>query len=314
MNVIMTAPRLAAPAVALLESAGATIHYMDPFPPPEAIARLARSIDPVAILSRQGRVDAQVMQAAPNLKIVARHGVGVDDVDLAEAARRSILVTRAPGSNTHAVAEHTIALILALAKRLPAFAAQVAAGHWRAAAAQTRDLRGLRLGIVGCGAIGREVARLATPFGIEPAGYDPAATHADFPLAPDLDTLLRRSDILSLHLPYTPSTHHLIGAAALAALPEGALVINTARGGLIDEPALAQALDSGHLDGAGLDVFEAEPAPLDHPLRRHPKVIATPHVAGVTPGSLVAMGTMAAECIAAILTGAPVPPDRIVHP
>ncbi len=315
MNVIMTAPRLAAPAVALLESAGAVIHYMPPFPKPDAIADLARRIDPVAILSRQGPVDAQVMDAAPNLKIVARHGVGVDDVDLAEAARRHILVTRAPGSNTQAVAEHTLALILALAKRLPAFSAQVAQGHWRAAADKTRDIAGLRLGLLGCGAIGRAVARLAAPFGMRIEGYDPAAAPTpEIPtLAPDLPSLLRRTDVLSLHLPFLPATRHIVGAAALAALPAGALVINTARGGLIDEGALTAALDSGHIDGAGLDVFEDEPAAPDHPLRRHAKVLATPHVAGVTDGSLINMGVMAAECIVAVIAGTPVPPDRMVY-
>ncbi len=120
--------------------------------------------------------------------------------------------------------------------------------------------------------------------------------------------------MLSLHCPYTPATHHLIDAAALAALPAGAFVVNTARGGLIDEAALLAALETGHIAGAALDVFEGEPPPAGHPLRSHPRVIATPHVAGTTPRSLVAMGVMAAECIAAVLTGAPVPAGRTVQP
>ena len=314
MNVIMTAPRLAEPAAALLEQAGATIHYMRPFPNAAEVAALAKAVDAVAILSRQGPVTAEVMDAAPNLQIVARHGVGVDDVDLAEAARRGIVVTRAPGSNTVAVAEHTLALILALAKRLPTFSAQIARGGWREGGDKARDVAGLRLGLVGCGAIGQAVARLAAAFGMDVAGYDPIVTEAaHIPhLTRDLPTLLRRSDVLSLHVPLTPATRHLIGAAELSALPHGALVINTARGGLIDESALAQALATGQVEAAGLDVFESEPPQADNEFRDHAKVIVTPHVAGVTDGSLVNMGLMAAECIVAKLQGRTIARERIV--
>jgi len=314
MHVIMTAPRLAPQAVALLEAAGATLHYMAPFPSAPEVAALAASVQPDAILSRQGPVTAAVMDAAPGLRIIARHGVGVDDVDIAEAQRRGIVVTRAPGSNTQAVAEHTLALLLALTKDLPLLSAQVAAGAWRGAGTKVRDVAGLRLGLVGCGAIGQAVARLAAAFGMSVAAYDPA--ESDSPgvaRLPTLQALLARSDILSLHLPLLPATRHLIGTAELAALPPGAIVINTARGGLIDEAALHDAIEAGHLAGAGLDVFEDEPPPNDHPLRRHPRVICTPHVAGVTDGSLVNMGVMAAECIVAVLRGDPVPSDRLVR-
>jgi D-3-phosphoglycerate dehydrogenase len=177
-----------------------------------------------------------------------------------------------------------------------------------------RDIAGLRLGLLGCGAIGQAVGRLAGAFGMDVAGYDPGPRAADdIERAPTLDALLRRSDVLSLHLPYMATTRHVIGAAALAAMPAGAIVVNTARGGLIDEAALLAALDSGHVAGAGLDVFETEPPAPDDRLRSHPHVFATPHVAGVTDGSLVTMGVMAAECIAAVLTGAPVPPERLVR-
>ena len=312
MNVIMTSPRLADEAVALLDAVGAQIHYMAPFPKAEAIAALAREIGAVAILSRQGPVTAAVMDAAPQLRIVARHGVGVDDVDVAEANRRGIVVTRAPGSNTQAVAEHTLAMILALAKRLPALSAQVAAGQWRLASDKVRDIAGLRLGVLGYGPIGQAVTRLARPFGMVIAVNQRSSPGDDVDWMPDLPSFLARSDVLSLHLPYTASTRHIIGRAELALLPAGAMVINTSRGGLIDEAALLEALDSGHLSGAGLDVFQDEPPDPAHPLRRHPAVIATPHVSGVTDGSLVNMGVMAAECIAAVLTGQPVPADRIV--
>jgi len=314
MHVIMTAPRLAPQAVALLEAAGATLHYMTPFPSAPEVAALAASVQPDAILSRQGPVTAAVMDAAPGLRIIARHGVGVDDVDIAEAQRRGIVVTRAPGSNTQAVAEHTLALLLALTKDLPLLSAQVAVGAWRGAGTKVRDVAGLRLGLVGCGAIGQAVARLAAAFGISVAAYDPAESDSpDVARLSTLQALLARSDVLSLHLPLLPATRHLIGTAELAALPPGAIVLNTARGGLIDEAALHDAIEAGHLAGAGLDVFEDEPPPKDHPLRRHPRVICTPHVAGVTDGSLVNMGVMAAECIVAVLRGDPVPSNRLVR-
>ncbi len=315
-QVVMTAPRLAEPAVRLLEAADCSIHYMPPYPPPDTIAALARTVRADAILTRQGQVTAEVMDASDRLVIVARHGVGVDDVDLAAAAARGIMVTRAPGSNTDAVAEHTVAMVLALAKQFGPLGASIADGAWRGAATKVRDIAGLRLGLLGLGAIGRRVATLAAAFDMEVAAFDPAAPESAFgdaiARAPSLDALLERSDALSVHCPLTPATRRLIGADAIARLPAGAMVVNTARGGIVDETALYDALQSGHLSGAALDVFETEPPPADHPLRRHPAVIVTPHVAGVTDAALIAMGAMAAECIAWRLQGLPVPAERIV--
>lgn len=309
----MTAPRLAAQAVALLEAAGGRLHYMPPYPAARDVAALAARVDPVAILSRQGPVTATVMDAAPRLRIVARHGVGVDDVDVAEAVRRGVLVTRAPGSNTRAVAEHAMAMVLALVKDLGPLTASVAAGGWREAGTKVRDVAGLRLGLVGCGAIGQAVGRMAGAFGMDVLGFDPAGGDvAGIERVGSLAEMWPRADVVSLHLPMSPATRHVVDAAALAALPAGAFVVNTARGGLIDEAALLAALESGHVAGAGLDVFEVEPPVVADRLRGHPRVIATPHVAGVTDGSLVTMGVMAAECIAAVLTGGVVPAERLV--
>lgn len=308
MNVVMTSPRLAAPAVSLIEAAGGILHYMPPYPTAEAIGTLAARLGAVAILSRQGPVTAAVMDQVPSLRIVARHGVGVDDVDVAEAGRRGILVTRSPGSNTRAVAEHTLALILALVKDLPCQSAAVAAGGWRQAGTQVGDVAGLRLGLLGYGDIGRAVGRLAQAFAME------VTPHTSQGGADGLAALLARSDVLSLHLPMNVANRHIIGAAQLAQLPQGAFIINTSRGGLIDEGALYGALESGHVGGAGLDVFEREPPRADHPLRTHPRVIVSPHVAGVTADSLVAMGVMAAECIAAVLRGGQPPAACVVSP
>ena len=311
----MTAPSLAAAAVRLLEQAGGRVHYMPPYPAAPAVAELVGRLQADAILCRQGRVDGAVMDASRRLRIVARHGVGVDEVDIAAAAARGLLVTRAPGSNTAAVAEHTLAMILALIKHLPALSTIIGAGGWRGTM-KVGDAAGLRLGLLGFGAIGQAVARLATVFGIVVHAFDPmvpAAAFSNVRRCSTLEMLLAEAEVLSVHCPLLPQTRHLVGTGALAALPRGAFVVNTARGGIVDEAALLAALDSGHIAGAALDVFEDEPPAADHPLRRDPRVIVTPHVAGVTDRALEGMGVMAAECIVAAMTGAVIPADRIVR-
>ena len=315
-DVVMTSTFLAEPAVAILEAAGCRIHYMRPYPPAEEVAARVAEVQAHAILTRQGRVTAAAMDASPNLRVIARHGVGVDDVDVAEAARRGILVTRAPGSNALAVAEHAMAMLLALAKQFRPLGQTIADGGWRDPQGRVRDLAGLRLGLVGFGDIAQRVARMAMAFDIRVSAWSPRLVASNVPgvtVAASLDALLAGSDAISLHCPYTAQTHHLIGTAELARMPAGGYVINTARGGIVDEAALANALDAGHLAGAAIDVFEQEPPPVDHLLRRHAKVICTPHISGVTEASLVNMGVMAAECIAWALTGQNVPEARIVR-
>ncbi len=312
-HVVMTSPRLAAPAVELLERAGCVIHYTEPYPNAAVLSELVARVQADAILARQGQVDGGVIAASPRLRIVARHGVGMDEVDLAAAGKHGVLVTRAPGSNTRAVAELAMALLLALVKDLRPFAGEIAGGGWRRGATHSRDVAGLRLGLIGYGMVGRAVGRLAQAFAMTVTAYDPVPGAADGVVRAESPLALAAvSDVLSLHCPLTTQTRALVDAAVLAALPAGGFVVNTARGGIVDEAALLAALDSGHLAGAALDVFETEPPPADHPLRTHPKVLATPHIAGVTPGSLVTMGMMAAECIVAALTGQTVPPERIV--
>lgn len=312
-DVVMTSPFLAPPAVSVLEQAGCRIHYMRTYPTAAEVAARVAEVQAHAVLTRQGPVTQAALDASPNLRIVARHGVGVDDVDVAGATARGILVTRATGSNTRAVAEHSLAMVMALAKGLRPLGQAIAQGGWRDPKASVRDLAGMRLGLLGFGGIARAMVPMASAFGMVVHAHAPRLREADGVIVqPSLAALLAMSDALSIHCPYTPATHHLIGAEALAALPQGAFVVNTARGGIIDEAALAAALDRGHIAGAALDVFEGEPPAPDHPLRAHPGVICTPHISGVTAASLVSMGLMAAETIAWHLTGQPIPADRIV--
>ncbi len=311
-DVLMTAPALAPAAVALLEAAGCRVHYTPPYPGEALLSERMAALRPAALLSRQGRVTAPVMDAHPGLRVIARHGTGLDEVDLAAARARGIPVFRTPGANAGAVAEHALAVLLALCKDLRPLGETVAAGGWRDQV-RVRDVEGMRLGLVGLGLIGRRVARLAQAFGMEVLAWSPTAAPDVAPgvrRLPDLHALLPHCEALSLHCPLLPETRHLLDAAGMARLPEGAFVVNTSRGGLLDEAALLAALERGHLAGAALDVFEEEPPPADHPLRRHPRVLVTPHVAGVTPGSLDRMGVMAAECILAVLQGREPPPGR----
>lgn len=316
-NVVITAPTVAAQAVELLRDNGCDVHFMDPYPSAAAVAALVAKTQADAILVRQGAINAEVFAASPRLRIVSRHGVGMDNVDIPAGRAAGVMLTNAPGSNSREVAEHAVALMLALVKDLPGHTAAIAGGGWRGAAGQVRDMRGLGVGILGYGRIGHQVTELLAPWGVRITAYDPyvdAAAFAGVTRAESLAALWPASDILTIHAPRTAETEGLVNAAALAAMPKGAIVVNAARGGIVDEAALAAALDSGHIAGAGLDVFDVEPPPADHPLRKHPRVISTPHVAGVTPNSLVTMATMAAECIVARLNGRQVPPERVVEP
>ncbi|MEX2286034.1 MAG: phosphoglycerate dehydrogenase [Planctomycetaceae bacterium] len=226
---------------------------------------------------------ARVIEAAPRLRVIARTGVGFDAIDVAACDRAGIAVTTTPGVNHHAVAEHTIALLMGVARGFPRLDRMVREGRW------TRTphprVMGTTLGIVGLGRIGRAVATRAVGLGMNVLAYEPYPDR-DFVKQwkielTDLDTLLARSDFVSLHAPMTADNRHLINARTLAKMKQGSVLINTARGSLVDEKALYDALKSGHLRGAGLDVFEVEPLPLSSPLLQLDNVLLAGHVAGL---------------------------------
>jgi D-3-phosphoglycerate dehydrogenase / 2-oxoglutarate reductase len=230
-------------------------------------------------------VDAEVIQAAPKLRVIARAGTGVDNVDVAAATARGVVVMNAPGANSVSVAELAMGLMLALSRSLPAADASMKRGVWDKKKLTGTELRGKTLGIVGLGRIGQEVAARARAFGMEIVAHDPfiseqIASGLGIELL-SLDDLCARVDYMSLHLPATPETRHLMDAARLARCRPGVRIVNTARGELIDERALADAIEAGHIAGAGIDVFEVEP-PSDWRLAKLPQVIATPHIAAST--------------------------------
>ena len=250
---------------------------------------------------------AEVLGACPKLKLISIWGTGTDNVDLPAAAARGITVTNTPGANAVAVAEHTVALMLAAAKQIvPADRAMRQGGWPRNLVPQ---LRGKRLGLVGTGLIGREVAAMAKGLGMEVVAwtFHPSARLADTLglRYVEIEELLRTSDIVSLHLRATPETRHFLTRARLAMLKPGAVLVNTARGALIDEAALVECLQEKRIAGAALDVFETEPLPADHPLLGLPNVLLTPHAAGMTPEVIQTGLAMAAENIENFLKATP---------
>ncbi len=243
------------------------------------------------------RVDAALIEAGPRLRVIARAGVGVDNVDLAAAGRRGIVVMNAPDATTISVAELTVALLLGLARHLSAADRSMKAGQWEKKAFAGTELAGKTLGVVGFGRIGRRVARLASAFEMNVLAHDAATVPAEtFARLVSLDTLCAQADYITLHLPVTPATRHLFDRARLACCMRGVRLVNTARGELIDDAALLAALDDGQVAGAALDVFAIEP-PLDTRLIVHPAVVATPHLAASTAEAQERVGIEAASAV-----------------
>jgi D-3-phosphoglycerate dehydrogenase len=261
----------------------------------------------VAVNSRDP-ISARVIESCPQLKVIAKAGSKpTSNVDLAAAERCGVRVTWTPGANAVSVAEMTLALILTVVKRLPELSAHLRRGGWRTYDLLGGELAGKTLGMVGLGAIGCEVARLFQAFGGRVIAHDPgvaATTAAGLGIRLlDLPDLLAAADILSLHCEMNPQTAGLVNDENLAKMKAGAVLVNTARGGLVDEQALLAALDSGQLSAAALDVFATEPIPKDHPLLVHPRVFAVPHVSAFTHEASFRETSWALEDVGRVLSG-----------
>ena len=253
------------------------------------------------------RWDAAALALGPKLRVVSRIGVGYDNVNLADAAAAGIVVCYAPEAPTVSTAEHTMTLMLAVTKSLPALQARAREGLAGALVSSTLELDGATLGLVGLGRIASRVARAAQALGMQVVASDPFVTTSPVDgvrLVP-FEDLLDVSDVISLHAPALPSTHHLINEQTLALMKPGAYLVNCARGGLVDQDALLAALDSGHLAGAALDVTEPEPLPAGHPLLEHARVIVTPHIASATAAGRRRLYEHAIENALAVIAGRP---------
>ena len=302
--IIVTGADLAPQALDLL--AGYHIVYAGKTPTEDDLVALCRAHNPVAIIVRYGKVGAAVMDAAPSLKVISKHGSGTDTIDKAAAQARGIEVVAAVGANAAAVAEQALALLLACAKSVVALDARMHAGHWDKATHKSLELGGRTVGLVGLGAIGLRFARMADALSMRVIGFDPFAKNLpDYVQSVPLETLWRESDAVSLHCPLTDDNRNLLGAATLAQCKRGVIVVNTARGGLIDEAALLAAVRSGQVMAAGLDSFAVEPMVAGHPFQGEPRFILSPHIGGVTSDAYVNMGVGAAKNLLAVLARTP---------
>ena len=305
--VVLLAEKLAPSAVAMLGD-DVEVRHVDGTDRPALLAALA---DADALLVRSAtQVDAEALAACTRLKVVARAGVGLDNVDVPAATARGVMVVNAPTSNIVSAAEHAVALLLAAARNIPAADASLRAGKWARSSLTGTEINGKVAGIVGLGKIGQLVAQRLAAFGVELIAYDPyvapaRAAQLGIELV-SLDDLLRRAELVSIHLPKTPETLGLIGKDQLAVTRPGVIIVNAARGGLVDEDALAEAVRSGHVGGAGIDVYVTEPT-TSSPLFEIPQIVVTPHLGASTDEAQDRAGTDVARSVLLALAGEFVP-------
>ena len=298
--VLVTGADLAPQALALLQDF--EVVYAGKTPQEPDLVALCQRHDPVAIIVRYGKVGPAVMDAAPSLRVISKHGSGTDTIDKEAARARGVEVRAAVGANAAAVAEQALALLLACAKSVVQLNGRMHAGHWDKATHKSLELHGRTIGLVGLGAIGQRFARMCDAMGMKVIGHDPFAQNLPGSIRPvDLATLWRESDAISLHCPLTDDNRNMLDAQALQACRRGVIVVNTARGGLVDEAALLSAVRSGQVAAAGLDSFAVEPMTAPHPFHGERNIILSPHIGGVTGDAYVNMGVGAARNVLAVL-------------
>ncbi|MDH0738473.1 NAD(P)-dependent oxidoreductase [Achromobacter spanius] len=297
---LVTAADLAPEALALLQ--GFNIVYAGKTPTEDDIVALCRQHDPVAIIVRYSKVGAAAMDAAPSLRVISKHGSGTDTIDKAAATQRGIEVVAAAGANAAAVAEQALALLLGCAKSLVTLDARMRDGHWDKSTHKSLELDGKTIGLIGLGAIGRRFAAMAHGMNMRVIGHDPYAQNLPAYIdAVPLQQLWQEADAISLHCPLTDENRGLINADTLAQCRPGVILVNTARGGLVDEGALLAAVRSGQVAAAGLDSFDVEPMTAGHPFQQEPRITLSPHIGGVTRAAYVNMGVAAARNVLAVL-------------
>lgn len=297
---LVTAADLAPQALALLT--GFDIVFAGKTPTEDDVVALCQQHNPVAIIVRYSKVGAAAMDAAPALKVISKHGSGTDTIDKVAAQARGIQVVAAVGANAAAVAEQALALLLACAKSVVHLNERMHAGHWDKATHKSVELAGRTVGVIGLGAIGQRFARMAHAMDMRVLGFDPYAKQLpDYIELASLETIWRESDALSLHCPLTADNAQLLNAQTLAACKPGVIVVNTARGGLIDEAALLAAVRAGQVAAAGLDSFAVEPMTAPHIFHGEARVLLSPHIGGVTADAYVKMGVAAAQNALAVI-------------
>jgi D-3-phosphoglycerate dehydrogenase len=282
------------------------------------IARRVRQFQPDGIVVRKGKITREVLEASPRLRAVCKHGVGIDNIDVEAATELGIPVMITASANFESVAEHALALILTLLRNIHLQHAYTRSGGWDKSSYQGADLLGKTLGLVGFGRIGRRLCELVEPFRMETLVYDPYLPSEQLPArvnqVTDLSAMLPLVDVLSIHVPLTPETARLIGRQELALLRPQAYLVNTARGGVVDEAALIRALQEGKIRGAALDTFEQEPPDPGNPLLGMDNVVVSNHVGGSSRDALTRMGVGAVRNVLDILSGKELDQASIINP
>ncbi|GFM89430.1 3-phosphoglycerate dehydrogenase [Pseudomonas cichorii] len=316
-TLLLTGPELTAEAMAYAASQGVRVVPTTPYTPADELTAIIASEQPDAIIVRQGKLTREMIDASRKLKIIAKHGVGYDTIDIAAAAERSIPVTIALGANAQSVAEHALALMFSVARQTALLDARMRDGHWDKSTSVGIELSGKTLGLVGLGSIGRILAELVVPLRMAVKVYDPYLKELpsipDIQLVRDFDTLVADSDIISLHCPLTDQNRNLFGEKQFNRMRPGSILINTARGELIDTDALVQALSTRKIAGAGLDTFNPEPPPADSPLWGLPTLVATPHVGANTAEARDRVGLLAVQQIVNFWNGTSPDPRAVVN-
>jgi D-3-phosphoglycerate dehydrogenase len=314
MTVVITDSNLASREdERVLSDAGISVIRLQALTQDELVPALTQA-NPDALIVQWAQISAAVLDAAPRCRFISRLGIGYDMIDTIAATERGVAVANTPDYCIDEVAAHTVAMALWLLRGLGRYDVSVRQGSWDATGGFPPACRpaDVTVGVVGLGRIGRQVAGLTRALGFGVLAVDPYAAAPDGVQVTSLEDLLRRSDLVTLHAPLTSETRHLIRAETLQLMRPGGQLVNTCRGGLVDEDALAEALESGHLAGAALDVFENEPLAASSPLRALPQVLLTPHAAWYSPASLADLPVRAAEQVVDFLAGRPVP--AIVNP
>ncbi len=306
-RIFITGSGIAKQAQQLLKEENCIFETGDPKDTPDDLVRKLKAFNPDGLIVRQGGISGEVQGAAGSLKVICKHGVGTDNIDIEAASRRCIPVMYTPEANHESVAEHTLALILSIIRGIPFQDRRIREGVFDKKAYDGTEIFEKTLGVIGFGRIGRRLSELVAPFRMRVLVYHPSRTVETLPpyisKVQNVEELLARADIVSLHCPLTPETEGMINQEALAQMKRNAYVINTSRGGVVNEGDLISALQEKRIGGAALDVFAAEPPAADNPLFKLDNVILTPHVGGVSDSSLVNMGMESVKNVLSVLKG-----------
>ncbi len=317
-RVLITGPPLQDKAMATLQKR-ASCRSTPLYPTLDQIAAMAAEDRIEGLIVRQGDITREVLEASTNLRVIVKHGVGVDNIDVEAATELGIAVCITANANFNSVAEHALAMMFALAKHLCLFDRQIHGGLWKKGSILGTELLEKCLGIIGIGRIGKRLAELVQPLNMTVIGYDPYLpenwSHEKIRRIGSLEEILREADFVSMHCPKTPETTNIIGEKEFKIMKPTAVLINTARGGIIDEWALVKALQEGQIRGAALDCFSMEPLPSNHPLTTiQDRLVLTPHAAGGTEESRVRMGVDAVRMLLDHLDGKKLAPGELINP